>query len=153
MVIAAVCMAADTADGSVIKMPFGYGDDHGEAGRMLAMHYGIEFPAIAGFAASVGTDIVFFTRESALRHAVPFGQVKEEFLNRTDVTRLNSEMVSSYERGNMYGQLKDVESRMEDIYSIVKYEHHVKADYDGLEPLSSADINKIKNFFKRHGRF
>ena len=154
MILSAVCMSADTADGSTIKMPFGYGDDHGEARRMLNLHFGIVFPTAYGFAASKGLDIVFLNRESAFKHAVDSGQVKVEFLNRPDIEKsLSSDMVAAFDRGNMYYQLKDIEQRMEYIYRVAMYEHYIEHDFDGLEPLSNTEIKSIKDFIKEHGHF
>ena len=115
MIIAAVCLGKFIPSGQPINVPFGKGHDHGEAYATLLRFYNILESRADGFAASVGDEIVFLNREDAMKHALENDQVKPECRRRK---RLNSEMLNTWERGEAYDRLTDMEYRMKDFYWI-----------------------------------
>ena len=142
MIIAAVCLGKFVPSGQTINVPFGKGNDHGEAYATLLRFYNILESRADGFAASVGDEIVFLDREDAMKHALENDQVKPEFRRRK---RLNSEMLTVWERGEAYDRLTDMDWRMKDFYWLAKAKYDIDTRYRHLPALSQSERETILN--------
>lgn len=142
MIIAAVCLGKFVPSGQPINVPFGKGNDHGEAYATLLRFYNILESRADGFAASVGDEIVFMNREDAMKHALENDQVKPDCRRHT---RLNSEMLNSWERGEAYDRLTDMDYRMRDFYWLAKAKYNIANDYRRLPALSQSERESILN--------
>lgn len=142
MIIAAVCLGKFVPSGQPINVPFGKGNDHGEAYATLLRFYNILESHADGFAASVGDEIVFLDREDAMKHAIENDQVKPEYRRRK---RLNSEMLNAWERGEAYDRLTDMAWCMKDFYWIAKAKYDIDTRYRHLPALSQSERETILN--------
>ena len=142
MIIAAVCLGKFVPSGQPINVPFGKGNDHGEAYATLLRFYNILESRADGFAASVGDEIVFLDREDAMKHALENDQVKPEYRRRK---RLNSEMLNAWERGEAYDRLTDMAWRMKDFYWVAKAKYDIDTRYRHLPALSQSERETILN--------
>ena len=140
MIIAAACLSRYTNSGEIPTCPFGRGYDHGEAYRELSQFYDIFDNTCDGFFAIIDGKIVFLNREDAMQHAIKCNQVLDIHKNRK---RLNSEMLISWEKGDAWEKLCDMDYRMRDFYRIVKCLWRIETCYPDLSALSDEDTQKI----------
>jgi len=142
MIIAAVCLGKFVPSGQPINAPFGKGHDHGEAFTQLLQFYDVCQSHGDGFAASVDDKIVYLDREDAMKHALDCGQVKPECRRRK---RLNSEMLTAWERGEAYDRLTDIDWRMKDFYWLAKAKYDIETRYRHIPALSQSERETILN--------
>lgn len=140
MIIAAVCLGKFIPSGSPINVPFGKGRDHGEAFQELLRFYDVIESRGDGFAASMDGEIVYLDREAAMKHALDCGQVKPGYERSK---RLNSEMVTDWDRGRPKDLLTDIDYRMRDFYWLAKAKHNIETDYGNLPALSLTEREEI----------
>lgn len=141
MIIAAACLSKFTKSGEVPMCPFGRGHDHGEAHRELLQVYDVFDSICDGFFASVDGKVVFLNREDALEHARQCNQLKPE--DRTGHRRLNSEMLDTWEKGEMYDRLVEMDFRMRDFYWALKAKWNIDHEYPTLDPLTDEEKKRI----------
>ena len=140
MIIAAACLSKFTKSGDMPMCPFGRGHDHGEAHRELLQVYDVFDSICDGFFASVDGKVVFLNREDAMKHALEHGQVPD---SKKGCKRLNSEMLISWEKDEMYDRLVDMDYRMRDFYWALKSKWRIDNDYTGLPRLTDDEKKQI----------